>query len=127
MQRRNPLIASLKLVAPIYRCVSSEQQRMWCVMMWCLLKDATPLTLGQEFSGYVQQINNGIDRVTDVLPRLSLLAQGGTAVGTVIDFFSSKIHSSSLLIDNMYVGPQYQERVRRQRRTRDFQNHRPRI
>ncbi|KAF5375078.1 hypothetical protein D9758_000155 [Tetrapyrgos nigripes] len=46
------------------------------------LQDATPLTLGQEFSGYVQQISNGIDRVRDVLPRLSLLAQGGTAVGT---------------------------------------------
>ncbi|KAJ8084148.1 fumarase fum1 [Marasmius tenuissimus] len=46
------------------------------------LQDATPLTLGQEFSGYVQQISNGIDRVQAVLPRLSLLAQGGTAVGT---------------------------------------------
>ncbi|RDB29381.1 Fumarate hydratase, mitochondrial [Hypsizygus marmoreus] len=46
------------------------------------LQDATPLTLGQEFSGYVQQLSNGIDRVKDVLPRLSLLAQGGTAVGT---------------------------------------------
>ncbi|KAJ4473828.1 fumarate hydratase [Lentinula aciculospora] len=46
------------------------------------LQDATPLTLGQEFSGYVQQISNGIERVQGVLPRLSLLAQGGTAVGT---------------------------------------------
>ena len=47
------------------------------------LQDATPLTLGQEFSGYVQQLTNGIARVEDILPRLSLLAQGGTAVGTV--------------------------------------------
>ncbi|KAF8078492.1 fumarate hydratase [Lyophyllum atratum] len=46
------------------------------------LQDATPLTLGQEFSGYVQQVSNGIDRIHDVLPRLRLLAQGGTAVGT---------------------------------------------
>ena len=46
------------------------------------LQDATPLTLGQEFSGYVQQLTFGIDRVQGVLPRLSLLAQGGTAVGT---------------------------------------------
>ncbi|KIJ68316.1 hypothetical protein HYDPIDRAFT_173069 [Hydnomerulius pinastri MD-312] len=46
------------------------------------LQDATPLTLGQEFSGYVQQIENGIERVKDVIPRLSFLAQGGTAVGT---------------------------------------------
>lgn len=47
------------------------------------LQDATPLTLGQEFSGYVQQLTNGIERVKSVIPRLSQLAQGGTAVGTV--------------------------------------------
>ena len=46
------------------------------------LQDATPLTLAQEFSGYVQQINNGIDRIGATLPRLMQLAQGGTAVGT---------------------------------------------
>ncbi|CAH2350331.1 fumarate hydratase, mitochondrial [[Candida] railenensis] len=46
------------------------------------LQDATPLTLGQEFSGYVQQLTNGIKRVEAVLPNLSCLAQGGTAVGT---------------------------------------------
>uniref|UniRef100_A0A060T1D3 fumarate hydratase n=1 Tax=Blastobotrys adeninivorans TaxID=409370 RepID=A0A060T1D3_BLAAD len=46
------------------------------------LQDATPLTLGQEFSGYAAQIANGIDRVKDTLPRLRFLAQGGTAVGT---------------------------------------------
>lgn len=46
------------------------------------LQDATPLTLGQEFSGYVQQLTYGIERIKDTLPRLSLLAQGGTAVGT---------------------------------------------
>jgi len=46
------------------------------------LQDATPLTLGQEFSGYVQQLTNGIERIQSVIPRLSQLAQGGTAVGT---------------------------------------------
>ncbi|GAA4820321.1 class II fumarate hydratase [Sphingosinicella ginsenosidimutans] len=46
------------------------------------LQDATPLTLGQEFSGYAAQIAAGIDRVKGVLPRLHQLAQGGTAVGT---------------------------------------------
>jgi len=46
------------------------------------LQDATPLTLGQEFSGYAAQIEMGIARVQAVLPRLDLLAQGGTAVGT---------------------------------------------
>jgi fumarate hydratase class II len=38
------------------------------------LQDATPLTLGQEFSGYVKQVENGIARVEGVLPRLSMLA-----------------------------------------------------
>jgi len=47
------------------------------------LQDATPLTLGQEFSGYAQQIKYGIARVESALPHLRLLAQGGTAVGTV--------------------------------------------
>jgi fumarate hydratase class II len=46
------------------------------------LQDATPLTLGQEFSGYAWQIEAGIARVEAVLPRLHQLAQGGTAVGT---------------------------------------------
>jgi fumarate hydratase class II len=46
------------------------------------LQDATPLTLGQEFSGYAWQIASGIARVEAVLPRLHQLAQGGTAVGT---------------------------------------------
>jgi fumarate hydratase class II len=46
------------------------------------LQDATPLTLGQEFSGYAQQLADNIDRVQGVLPRLYRLAQGGTAVGT---------------------------------------------
>jgi len=45
-------------------------------------QDATPLTLGQEFSGYVQQLKFGIDRVEATLPRLYMLAAGGTAVGT---------------------------------------------
>ena len=46
------------------------------------LMDATPLTLEQEFGGYVQQLTNGIERVNGCLPRLSQIALGGTAVGT---------------------------------------------
>jgi fumarate hydratase, class II len=45
-------------------------------------QDATPVTLGQEFSGYTQQIQNGIARIEQTLPMLMQLAQGGTAVGT---------------------------------------------
>jgi fumarate hydratase, class II len=46
------------------------------------LMDATPLTLGQEFSGYTQQLINGLERINNALPHLYELALGGTAVGT---------------------------------------------
>jgi fumarate hydratase class II len=49
------------------------------------LQDATPLTLGQEFSGYAKQIEYGIARIEATLPRVLELAQGGTAVGTGIN------------------------------------------
>ena len=45
-------------------------------------QDATPLTLGQEFSGYAHQISQGINRVENALENIYALAQGGTAVGT---------------------------------------------
>merc|ERR1712166_1557802 len=45
-------------------------------------QDATPITLGQVFSGYAMQVQNSISRVEDTVPRLSYLALGGTAVGT---------------------------------------------
>lgn len=48
-------------------------------------QDATPLTLGQEFSGYVAMVKNAMARVEAVLPKLYELAQGGTAVGTGIN------------------------------------------
>jgi len=46
------------------------------------LMDAVPLTLGQEFSGYAQQLTNGLERINGALPRMYELALGGTAVGT---------------------------------------------
>jgi fumarate hydratase class II len=46
------------------------------------LMDATPLTLGQEFSGYVSQLDHGLKALKNTLPHLSQLALGGTAVGT---------------------------------------------
>lgn len=51
------------------------------------LQDATPLTLGQEFSAYVTQLDYGIDRIESSLPHLRLLAQGGTAVGTGLNTY----------------------------------------
>ena len=59
-------------------------------------QDATPLTLGQEFSAYVQQLAFGIDRVQATLPRLYMLAAGGTAVGTGLNTrigFAEKVAS----------------------------------
>jgi fumarate hydratase class II len=47
--------------------------------------DATPLTLGQEFSGYVSQLNHGLKAINNTLAHLSELALGGTAVGTGIN------------------------------------------
>jgi fumarate hydratase class II len=46
------------------------------------LQDATPLTLGQEFSGYAAQLADNVERLEQLMPRLYRLAQGGTAVGT---------------------------------------------
>merc|ERR1712112_570468 len=59
-------------------------------------QDATPLTLGQEFSGYVAQLQFGIERVEATLPRLYMLAAGGTAVGTGLNTrigFAEKVAS----------------------------------
>ncbi len=58
------------------------------------LQDATPLTLGQEFSGYVAQVRLGAERVRQTMPGLQALAQGGTAVGTGLNAhpdFASRI------------------------------------
>jgi fumarate hydratase class II len=63
----------------------AEQARRWDSIVKIgrtHLQDATPLTLGQEFSGYAQQIEDCIARVEGVAPRVMRLAQGGTAVGT---------------------------------------------
>jgi len=68
------------------------------------LQDATPLTLGQEFSGYTKQIQYGISRVKDTLPRLYQLAQGGTAVGTGINSkkgFAEKFADNVAAITNL--------------------------
>jgi fumarate hydratase class II len=58
------------------------------------LMDATPVTLGQEFSGYARQMRLGIERITSVLPRVAEVPLGGTATGTGINTpqgFSEKV------------------------------------
>ena len=71
------------------------------------LMDATPLTLEQEFSGYVQQLINGIERVKGCLPRLSQIALGGTAVGTGLnshrDFAVNVAEKISLLTKRNFI------------------------
>ncbi|MEE8521395.1 MAG: class II fumarate hydratase [Gemmatimonadota bacterium] len=71
------------------------------------LQDATPVTLGQEFSGYACQIANGIRRVENALPHLSELAIGGTAVGTGLnahaDFARRVCQELSTLFDHEFV------------------------
>ena len=84
------------------------------------LQDATPLTLGQEFSGYAWQIESGIARVEAVLPRLHQLAQGGTAVGTGLNApkgFAEKLRRRDRAADPAAVRDRAQQ-VRGARRAR---------
>ncbi len=56
------------------------------------LMDATPLTLGQEFSGYTTQLDYALDRIQGCLPRMYQIALGGTAVGTGLNSHSDFAH-----------------------------------
>jgi len=62
------------------------------------LMDATPLTLGQEFSGYVTQLSNGLSRIEACLPQLYELALGGTAVGTGLNTHPEFAHRAAATI-----------------------------
>ncbi|KAL8659988.1 MAG: hypothetical protein Q9226_000151 [Calogaya cf. arnoldii] len=65
------------------------------------LQDATPLTLGQEFSGYVTQLEKGIARIESTLPDLRLLAQGGTAVGTGLNTYAGFAEAVAQEVSNL--------------------------
>ncbi|RCI16591.1 hypothetical protein L249_2952 [Ophiocordyceps polyrhachis-furcata BCC 54312] len=65
------------------------------------LQDATPLTLAQEFSAYVAQLDFGARRVESALPDLRLLAQGGTAVGTGINTFEGFAEAVAAQVSQM--------------------------
>ncbi len=80
------LLPSLKSLRDAMQ-VKSEQFEKIIKIGRTHLQDATPLTLGQEFSGYVTQLDYGIERIQSTLPHLRLLAQGGTAVGTGLNTF----------------------------------------
>ena len=72
------------------------------------LQDATPITLGQEFSGYTQMVKNGIKRIQNAQGFLSELAQGGTAIGTGIN---TKEQFGSLMAKEIssYTGISFKE------------------
>lgn len=74
------------------------------------LQDAVPLTLGQEFSGYVAQLDHSLEAITNVLPVLYRLALGGTAVGTGLNAppqFAEKVaeHIAKLTKLSFYSAP----------------------
>jgi fumarate hydratase, class II len=65
------------------------------------LMDATPLTLGQEFSGYTQQLTNGLERINGCMSRLYELALGGTAVGTGLNTHTEFAVKSAAVIASL--------------------------
>ncbi len=92
MEARNSLVPSMKA---LHKALDDKAQEFNDIIKIgrTHLMDATPLTLGQEFSGYAKQIEFGVARIEGSLPRLSQLAQGGTAVGTglnAIEGFAEK-------------------------------------
>ncbi len=74
----------LPMLEKLHKALESKSQEFKTIVKIgrTHLMDATPLTLGQEFSGYSTQLKNSIQRVKNVLPHLHELALGGTAVGT---------------------------------------------
>lgn len=84
MALNNSLIPALKSFAKTLESKMAEFKGLIKVGR-THLQDATPITLAQEFSAYLTQVNNNIDRLLDTFPRLMQLAQGGTAVGTGIN------------------------------------------
>ncbi len=80
------LIPSLKALRDAMKAKQDEFEKIIKIGR-THLQDATPLTLGQEFSGYVTQLDYGLKRLESALPHLRMLAQGGTAVGTGLNTF----------------------------------------
>ncbi len=84
LETRDKLLPSLKLLNRELKKKVSQFRNIVKVGR-THLQDATPLTLGQEFSGYQSQLEDTINRITITLKEINFLAQGGTAVGTGIN------------------------------------------
>ncbi len=81
LELRNRLLSSIRALAVSFEA----KQEAWKDIVKIgrtHLQDATPVTLGQEMSGYAQTLRDGAERIVALWPRISRLAQGGTAVGT---------------------------------------------
>ncbi len=78
---RDTLIPSISTLAGSFRKKTDEFQDIIKIGRTHLM-DATPLTLGQEFSGYTTQLEYALDRINNCMPRMYQIALGGTAVGT---------------------------------------------
>jgi fumarate hydratase class II len=78
---RDALIPSVSTLADSFRKKANEFQDIIKIGRTHLM-DATPLTLGQEFSGYTTQLEYALDRINGCMPRMYQIALGGTAVGT---------------------------------------------
>ena len=78
---RDALIPSISTLADSFRKKAKEFQDIIKIGRTHLM-DATPLTLGQEFSGYTTQLEYALDRINGCMPRMYQIALGGTAVGT---------------------------------------------
>ena len=86
METRNKLLPSLLLLSKELKKKVSKFKNIVKIGR-THLQDATPLTLGQEFSGYHNQVEEGIFRIKNSLEEIYFLAQGGTAVGTGINTY----------------------------------------
>ena len=84
IETKNKLLPSLKLLSKVLKKKVSEFKNIIKVGR-THLQDATPLSLGQEFSGYQSQIEDCVLRIKNALNEIYSLAQGGTAVGTGIN------------------------------------------
>ena len=80
LKSKEKLLPSLKLLALELKKVSQFNKIVKVGRTH--LQDATPITLGQEFSGYFSQLDDSIKRIENALKEIYCLAQGGTAVGT---------------------------------------------
>ncbi|POS86353.1 fumarate hydratase [Erysiphe pulchra] len=88
LELENELLPALKSLRNALQAKTDEFEAQKIIKIGRThLQDATPLTLAQEFSGYIAQLDFAILRVENSMPDLRLLAQGGTAVGTGINTF----------------------------------------